>query len=29
MRALFPFAVVCALIALVFMAGVKRGEPQV
>ena len=29
MKALFPFAVLCSLIALMFMAGVKRGEPQV
>ena len=29
MRALFPFAVLCALVALVFMTRVKRGEPQV
>ncbi len=28
MKALFPFAVLCALVALVFMSGVKRGEPQ-
>lgn len=28
MKSLFPFAVFCALVALVFMTQVKRGEPQ-
>lgn len=28
MRTLFPFAVLCTLVALIFMTQVKRGEPQ-